>query len=303
MSLLQHPVRALDQIDWYLENSALEKFPHAFELAAGNLSRQLLEQVLFILAFYGDLPAHRYLRRDRRLQTAGRILDALLSRGPAGEDYVRTAAARGSRIKKFARLRRRLRRWLRLLNEPSHYRNPAARRTLTREELSAFSHAMRQVFDENDSYLLIGAVNEIGSRGRVRAELGPEPGCYPHVVGKAVVRIRNLALINGTLGFTAPSMPLRVVPADREVSLRRWSMMLVVQHSKVPDLRIQMVTERGQPIDLSSLSATLMSIAPTKELQRKLHRRLRRIGCRISEDGHEWTIELPAATAPDTGAA
>ena len=60
MSLLQHPLRALDQVEWYLDSPDKEQFPGAFLLAAGNLARQVLEQVLFILAFYSGMPRNKF---------------------------------------------------------------------------------------------------------------------------------------------------------------------------------------------------------------------------------------------------
>ena len=56
MSLLQDPLKVLSQIEWYLTNQDKEIFPGAYVLSAGNLSRQLLEQILFILCFYSGLP-------------------------------------------------------------------------------------------------------------------------------------------------------------------------------------------------------------------------------------------------------
>ena len=70
MSLLQSPQSALDQIEWYLDNRIQELFPGAYLLAAGNLSRQTLEQILFILAFYSGLPKTKYLKGGSQLRTA-----------------------------------------------------------------------------------------------------------------------------------------------------------------------------------------------------------------------------------------
>jgi hypothetical protein len=66
MGLLQDSKRTLAQINWYLGHTHLEQFPGAFEIAAGNLSRQLLEQVLFILCFFAGVPRRSFLRSDMR---------------------------------------------------------------------------------------------------------------------------------------------------------------------------------------------------------------------------------------------
>lgn len=77
MSLLQHPLKALDQVDWYLDNQDKELFPGAFLLSAGNLGRQVLEQVLFILAFYSGMPRKHFLKSSGEQLTAFTILKNL----------------------------------------------------------------------------------------------------------------------------------------------------------------------------------------------------------------------------------
>ena len=239
VSLLQDPVHVLDQIDWYLGNSALEKFPGAFELAAGNLARQLLEQSLFIIAFYSGCPQNRYLNRQRKLRTIGSILDGLKKPGARGEDLFRAARRRGSRVRKFANLRRRLDAWRSLLNEPSHYRKPDLKRQLTRERLEEIRDAMRATFDGHDAYLILAAVNDLCSNGSVRALLGPEPECVPVLAGVSIARIRDIAVAGGTLGLSAPRMPIRAVSPDRDVPLRHWRALVVVTNRPLPRIHIE----------------------------------------------------------------
>jgi len=45
MSILQDPISALAQAEWYLDHSDQELFPGAFEIAAGNICRQTLEKL------------------------------------------------------------------------------------------------------------------------------------------------------------------------------------------------------------------------------------------------------------------
>src|SRR5438876_974874 len=104
MSLLQSPVAALAQIEWYLDNRQLEKFPGAFLLSAGNLCRQVVEQILFILAFYSRMPKEKYMKANFRLKMAGEILSALRDTCPgSNKNYFAAARQQGSRIRKFAR--------------------------------------------------------------------------------------------------------------------------------------------------------------------------------------------------------
>lgn len=121
MGLLQDPVKAIEQAEWYLDNANLEKFPGAFELAAGNICRQTLEQILFILCFFSNMPSNRYFKTNKRiLRTGGEMLEALNKVDTtSGKKYWEMSRKRGPRIQKFARYPRSLKVWLKLLNEPS----------------------------------------------------------------------------------------------------------------------------------------------------------------------------------------
>jgi hypothetical protein len=105
MSLFRNPLKALDQIDWCVEHEHLEQFPGSFILAAGNLCRQTVEQILFILAFYSGLPQNKYLKANGELREIKTSLDAFgtIDR-VTGQSYWRLACRRGSRIKKFAEI-------------------------------------------------------------------------------------------------------------------------------------------------------------------------------------------------------
>jgi len=172
MSLLQHPLRALDQVEWYLDTRDEEQFPGAFLLSAGNLARQVLEQVLFILAFYSGMPQNKFLKSSNELRTAGTILRALQETDTdTGRRFMELARRRGSRIRKFARFPRSLDRWRRLLNEPSHFSNPAAGRRTRDRDVRDFVRTFRDIFEEIDAYLITAAVNEIRTKGFIKAVL------------------------------------------------------------------------------------------------------------------------------------
>ena len=122
MGLLQDPVASLNQARWYLNNKNLEKFPGAFELASGNLCRQTLEQILFILCFFSTMPRNKYIKQDRTLRTAWHLYDQLKKTKPSNnKTYFEIARSRGARIRKFATKPRTLDKWRKILNESSHF--------------------------------------------------------------------------------------------------------------------------------------------------------------------------------------
>jgi hypothetical protein len=175
MSLLQHPLSALNQIKWYLDNRHVECFPGAFLLSAGNLARQVLEQVLFILAFYSGMPQNTFLKSNGKLRDAHHILVALREIDPAtGLNYIEIARLRGPRIRKLARHVRSLDKWRRMFNEPSHFSNPGAQRKIREQNLRQFVDRLAANIEQIDGFLIIAAINELRSQGTVRAILGKD---------------------------------------------------------------------------------------------------------------------------------
>lgn len=281
MSLLQDPVRALDQVDWYLQNTHLERFPGAYLKAAGNLSRQVLEQTLFILCFYGGLSRNRYMRPDGRLKTAAAMLDALSSPGAGQVDPFRVASARGPRVAKFARCRRRFRAWLKHLNEPSHFRSPVARVAARRADIEKFVSAMRLLFDDLDGYLIVAAFNELVSDGRVRAVFSTDARNTPGAEVTVTVTTRCVVRDeNGLPAIKAPAHPIRIVRDDADVSLRKSKAVVLVRGTANMHLVGRLVNEIGHPIDLTNAQTVLNSLAYDDTSGRKLVRRLRRLGFR-----------------------
>ncbi len=284
MGLLQDPVAALDQLEWYLTNTTLERFPGAFELAAGNLCRQTLEQVLFILCFFSGMPQSKYLRHNRSLRVAGSLLDRLDGTdGLSGKKYWELARKRGPRIRKFARNPRGLRRWQRLLNEPSHF--STRQRSVGAPVLRSFAQLARVWFDQKDKYLLVGALNEIFSRGRVWATLGADADNTPGICQKVVVTAHNLERTpEGGLALLTPERPLHVM-SSTEVPRGRWpSLPVVVEHSVGISLGYQLVTRQGRPVDISSMKGILKSLSSTAGARSNLSRRLRQLGLEIRFD-------------------
>ena len=283
MSLLQNPIKALDQIDWYITNQQLEGFPGAFLLAAGNLSRQVLEQILFILAFYSRMPTSNYMKPSMQLKTAGAVMNALRQTNPtSGRTYIEGARQRSPRIQKFARHWRSFDKWRDEFNEPSHFRNPAARRITREGNIKAFSQRIRTLFDPVDPYLITAAVNELLSKGRIRALIADDEKCTPGAAVDLVVDVKNIGRDeNGNLALLSPKIPVRVIPDSEEVPLRRSKAVILVQHSVGMMLQGHFVTRAGNSVDISSLKTVLESFMKTQSDRNRLQRRLRELGYTI----------------------
>lgn len=283
MGLLQDPQKAIRQVRWYLDHQDLQQFPGAFELAAGNLCRQTLEQILFILCFFSGMPSTNYVRRDRTLKTAGQMLVALqrtdLNTGLA---YMALARRRGSRIRKFARHPSSLKKWQHELNEPSHY--SAQFRRVDEAWLRTFVSRIDGYFDGRDAFLLVAAANELFSQGRVTATLGKEPDNIPGIMTKSVITPRHIVKTgSGGLAIEGPQGPVEVL-SDTTIPRGRWPRKpVLVQHTAGISIGIQLVTKRGDPLDIRSMEATLGSLAKTSGQRAALTRRLRQLGFDI-----EW---------------
>jgi hypothetical protein len=279
VSLLQNPERALDQVDWYLNHGDQEKFPGAFLKAAGNLARQTLEQVLFILAFYSRLPKLKYIRSDRKIRSAGRIASELREVEPTtGKTYLRIARERSPRIAKFAALAPSFDRWIRLLNEASHFRNPARRREFDAEALRKFTVRLRGVLDEADANLITAAFNELATGGKVWATIDSAPPYQPGICRKVILQPRHITYSEGRLRIAAPAGVLEVVPAHVDVPIRMRGRPVIVEGVGGLMIHAAFVTKAGWPVDITSLATILASLAKDPPGERSLKRRFQRLG-------------------------
>lgn len=282
MSLLQHPLKALKQAEWYLNNTEQEQFPGAFLLAAGNLARQVLEQALFIIAFYSGMPRNRYIKSSNEIRTAGHILNELKKiETTSGLTYFELARRRGKRIRKFARFPRSLDKWRKLLNEPSHFLNPAARRKTKEKHIHEFVTTVTAIFEEVDGYLITAAVNELRSYGAVRAILGNDDNNTPGVQCDVVVTPNNLKIKNGMLSIKTKAIPIQIVPDSEEVPYRWKRRVVLVQHSHSMSLFIRLITRTGRPINLTNTETIIESFMTDPKEQRLLFRRLRQLGIHV----------------------
>lgn len=278
MSLLQHPLKALDQVDRYLTNSTDDEFPGASIKSAGNLARQVLEQILLICAFFSNLPSKKYLRSDGRLQNAGSIIRGLRSTDPnTGRTYHAALRRQPPRIRKFAFGLQRLSKWLSQLNEPSHFRTPHARKRTRAEHIAAFSQAVRARCDPYDGDLLVAVANVLRSPRQLRVVFSTDSECRPGVARNVVIAPRHLVVEDGCVKLRVPDRRLEVLPANDDKLWRRDSMALV-QHSPGPFIQATFVTRDGHAVDLRNLQTMLLSLARTPSSRRYLQRRLRKLG-------------------------
>lgn len=281
MGLLQDPLKALEQAEWYLDQDT-EKFPGALELAAGNLCRQILEQILFILCFFSEMPRNRFFRADRTLQTAGRLIKELDKLDPtANMTYWELARRRGPRIRKFARFPRVLRAWQSELNEPSHFTTKFRR--IDKTWLRNFINRVRKYFNDKDKHLIVAAINELLSNGRIQATLSSDTDNTPGVSSKVVVGPGNLERDeHGNLALRGPQEGMFII-SDLDVPRGPWPRKLVlVQHSVGISIGCQFITKSGDPVDISSIEGVLRSMGKTAGQRRAITRKLRELGYDIT---------------------
>lgn len=280
MALLQDPLKALDQIEWYLDHREHQKFPGAFELAAGNLCRQTLEQILFILCFFSRMKKTAYIRGDKTLKTAGQLLGALDKRDPTGRTFWELARKRGPRIRKFARYPRTLKKWQRELNEPSHFSTNY--RTVDEEKIREFVAKTRVWFDEKDGHLLVAAVNELHSGGKIEAVLLDDQENTPGISQEVVVTASNICKTDtGGLALQGPQKAWEVI-SDTEVPRGRWPGKPVLVVGTVGmSIGFHFVTKRGDPIHFNNIEGMLQCFARTRGQRSFLVRRLRQLGIEV----------------------
>lgn len=283
MPLLQDPLRTARQIQWFLDSREHEVFPGAFVLAAGNLSRQLLEQVLFILAFYSGMPHTRFLKSTTELRSVDGMIKALRERNPTtGERYVSIAASRGSRIKKFAKLARSFDRWRRLFNEPSHFGNPKLARRTNDEDIRRFAGTMTHLLEEVDGFLIVAAVNEIRSRGHIRAVLGAEPKNLPGVEAPIIITPEMIDYREGRFSMLTSEAKIEVLSNSREVPLRWSKHVVVIERSHGMELRYRLITRAGKAVNMSNFQSVINTFANDDRDRPRLIRRMRALGLKVT---------------------
>ncbi len=278
MSILQNPIKLIEQAEEYLFSSAPGKFPEAREIAAGNLCRQVLEQILFILCFYSRMGCRNFVRPDRSLMNAGKLLRELdRFDSKTGKNYWQLARESSPRIAKFGRKPATLRKWGRLLNEPSHF--SLAFRRVSSGTLLKFVSFAKGLFDERDWHLITVAINELFSNGKYVAQIGNDPQHTPGILFRAVATAKNLTReSNGAISFRGPELSFMVIPAD-SIPRGRWPKLpVMIQGSNNIAIMVQLMNRNGNRIDMSSLKTLINTLADTEHQKRYVVSRLRRIG-------------------------
>ena len=116
------------------------------------------------------MPTSKYLKQDRSLRVSGHLITQLNKKDDnTGKSYFELARNRGARIRKFARWPKSLNKWRAILNESSHFSTKF--RKIDKNDLMSFINMASDLFDSKDKYLILGALNEIFSKGRVKALL------------------------------------------------------------------------------------------------------------------------------------
>lgn len=281
MGILQDPLIALDQIEWYLNHQDLEKFPGALEMAAGNLCRQTLEQILFILCFFSTMPEKYYVRKDKTLKTAGQLLKAMDKIDQVkGKCFWELARLGGPRIRKFARYPRTLKKWQSELNEPSHYSTRF--RKCGEVGIRDFVSRTRNLFDDKDKYLLVAMVNQLNSGGRIFATLSSDEQNMPGICEKVTVTVADLRRTpDGQWSLEGPKTKFRVIPGD-EVPRGQWPPMpVLVKGTESMRMGFQFLTKRGTPVDISNLEGIIRSLGQTTDERALLVRHMKKLGFEI----------------------
>lgn len=290
MGLLQDPIKSIEQVEWYLTNHDQEKFPGAFELAAGNLCRQTLEQILFILCCFSRMPKKRYVRPNGTLKTVGQLLKELDSTNSSGkETFWECARQRGLRIRKFARYPRTLKRWQRELNEPSHF--SMAFRAVEKSKIRDFITRTRAWFDDKDKYLLVAATNEVYSGGEIKATLSEDYGNTPGMHVKLVLTASNIYRNDsGELTIKSPPFDHAIISSS-EVPRGPWpGIPVIVEKTEGMTLNFQFITETGKPININSFEDLLLNLSKTESQRMALEKRFRELGCEITFQVQEEVV-------------
>ncbi|HNO08390.1 MAG TPA: hypothetical protein PKJ03_06665 [Methanoregulaceae archaeon] len=280
MSLLQDPIKVLDQIEWYLDHQDVEKFPGAFIRGAGNLSRQLLEQIIFILAFYSKLPQEKYIKTNKELRSIYTICNNLQNKNPTtGQTHLEAAHLCNPRIKKFARLSKSFNKWRSQFNEPSHYRNPITSPHTKETHIREFVRRLRQIIDPMDSHLITAAANELLSNGKLKAIIGDDALNTPGIIRDVIVSPRLFSVIDDKLTWREPGFKMQVIPADREIQQLKWrNQLILVQHTRNIRLAVRFITEFGEPVDMNNFENLLIAMGKTPEARKRLTRYFKKLG-------------------------
>lgn len=285
MSLLQDPKKVLEQIEWYVQNKELEKFSGAFIMSAGNLCRQLVEQILFIISFYGELPKEKYIKNDDKIKTPFEIIKSLKEiDSQDNTTYIDKAIRRGKRIEKFAVKLSNFDNWRKLFNEPSHFRNPIRTKHYGEDDITKFINMMKEIIDDKDCHLLTAAINEMKSGGKIKATLSNDDDNTPAISMEIILTPKDIIVENKSLSIKYNKIKYFVVPDDKEIPYKIIKEPILIQHSKEIMLEYRVFNKHRKPIDLTNFQTTLNGICSTKEDCIELKKHLKKYGVFVKID-------------------
>lgn len=188
------------------------------------------------------------------------------------------ARRRGPRIRKFARYPRSLYKWRRVLNEPSHFRNPAANSKTKEKDIRNFLQFCRGLFEQIDGFLITAAINEIRTKGFIKAVLSENPDNIPGAEWVAVIRPNQLELGDESIRLRVPKLRIDIIPDSQEIPIRWSKKLVVVQHSEGMELVCKTITHTGKPIDISDFHGALDTFASDPKDRQQLARRMKQLG-------------------------
>jgi len=222
------------------------------------------------------------MKPDGRLKVLDAVLRALDQiEASSHRTYWTLAKRRGPRMAKLV-MRARLRAWRAWFNEPSHYSAPGHRRRIGERHVRSCVSHLRTVLDKKDFGLVVAAYNEILSGGIVRATLAGDADNSPAITQKHVLRAKDLTRSPaGDLQIATEQFRFRVLPDDAEERPRRFVGPVMVAGEVVPILQGKLVNAAVLPIDLTNSGTMLRSLMSTKADQKRVQRRLRRLGYRL----------------------
>lgn len=279
MSLLQDPYKSLKQISWYLDKQNEELFPGACLLAAGNLCRQLLEQIIFILAFYSGLPNNKYLKKNLKLKNINDVLQALNEiEKDSNQSYIEKARLQGKRISKFARFPKTFELWRKKFNESSHYVVPLNDRKIKEKDIRKFVSKLEKIIDEQDQHLITIAINDIKSNGEIKALLTKDRNNNPCIQFTSIISPKNLNIEEGKLILDGEKHMVQVVSNTDEIPKAKITKPILIEGSSGYRISFKLITKNGVPINLTSIETVLASFSNNENDLKALLKRLKVLG-------------------------
>lgn len=254
-------------------------------MSAGNLCRQLVEQILFIISFYGELPKEKYIKNDDKIKTPFEIIKSLKEIDlQDNATYIDKAIRKGKRIEKFAVKLSNLDNWRKLFNEPSHFRNPMRTKNYGEGDITKFINMMKEIIDDKDCHLLTAAINEMKSGGKIKATLINDDDNTLAITMEIILTPKDIIMKNKLLSIKYDKIKYFVVPDDKEIPHKIINEPILIQNSKDIKFEYKVFNKHRRLIDLTNFQTTLNGICSTKEDCMELKKHLKKYGVLVKID-------------------